>query len=217
MKSENNKSHEEKNKLENEQEIIINEYKNTINHEFIKNPNFKFKSVIINTNYAYGNNDSFEVYTSYKDNKLYIASPRNNSSYLDIFSLIDNKKIISLGHQRNIQSVKYFFNKKNQNEYFVVTNYENIYVRDISDNYKLKHIIDISDGNCLLIFLENNNDYIVASSKMTSYSKSTSKKIYSFNNCSFIRYIDNIEDEQIEYLLYWYNKIDNKNYFIQLA
>ena len=43
----------------------------------------------------------------------------------------------------------------------------------------------------------------------------TSTKIYSFSDCLLARYIDNTEDEQIEYLLYWYNQKDNKNYFIQ--
>ncbi len=77
--------------------------------------------------------------------------------------------------------------------------------------------INISDGNCLLIFLENNNDYIAASSKMRSCSIDESTKIYSFNDCSLVGYIDNTKDEQIEYLLYQYNQKDNKNYFIQLA
>jgi len=77
--------------------------------------------------------------------------------------------------------------------------------------------INISDGNCLLIFFENNNDYIVASSKMCSCRMNTSMKIYLFNDCSLVQYIDNTKDEQIEYLLYLYNQKDNKNYFIQLA
>ena len=210
--TETNKSHEEKNKSEDE-----HKNKKKINHKFIKNPNFKYYSDIIKTNYPYGDNDSFEIYTSYKDNKLHIASPRDNSKYLDIFSLIDNKKIVSLKHQEDIKGVKYFFNKKNNNEYLVVSNYYAIYIRDISDNYKLKYNINISDGNCLLIFLENKNDYIVSSSRMSSCSMDTSTRIYSFNDCSLVRYIDNTKKEQIEYLLYWYNQKDNKNYFIQLA
>ena len=210
--SETKKINEEKNKSENE-----HEYKKRTNHKYIKNPNFKSYSDIIKTNYPYGDNNSFEIYTSYKDNKLYIASPRDNSNYLDIFSLIDNKRIISLKHQRDIQGVKYFFNKKNNNEYLVASNYDVIYIRDISNNYKLMYEINILHGNCLLIFLENNNDYIVASSKMHSFSIDESTRIYSFSNCSLVRYIDNTKHEQIEYLIYWYNQKDNKNYFIQLA
>ena len=92
---------------------------------------------------------------------LYIASPLYNSNYLDIFYLIDNKKIISLKHQRDIQGVKYFFNKKNNNEYLVASNYDVIYIRDISNNYKLMYEINILHGNCLLIFLENNKMIIL--------------------------------------------------------
>lgn len=38
----------------------------------------------------------FEVYTSIKDNKIYIASPNYKENHLDIYSLLDNKKITSL-------------------------------------------------------------------------------------------------------------------------
>ena len=198
----------------------LREYMKNINHKFIKNPNFKYKSEIICTNYNWGNNDMFEIYTSYKDNKLYIASPNNENNNLDIFSLLDNKKIISLKNKttnKNI-SVKYFFNKKNNNEYLVsIDEWRNAYVWDISNNYQLKYKIDYNCHNCILIFLENNNDYIITSYRSCSNSESTSTKLYSFNDCSFIQYIDKTNDEQINYLLYWYNKMDNKNYIIQLA
>ena len=198
----------------------LREYMKNINHKFIKNPNFKYKSEIICTNYHWGNNDMFEIYTSYKDNKLYIASPNNENNNLDIFSLLDNKKIISLKNKRTNKniSVKYFFNKKNNNEYLVsIDEWRNAYVWDISNNYQLKYKIDYDCDNCILIFLENNNDYIITSYRSCSYSESTSTKLYSFNDCSFIQYIDKTNDEQINYLLYWYNKMDNKNYIIQLA
>ena len=61
-------------------------------------PNFKFKAEIIDTNIPFGENDNdmFEVYTSIKDNKIYIASPNYKENHLDIYSLLDNKKITSL-------------------------------------------------------------------------------------------------------------------------
>ena len=133
-----------KNKYINSENKKLNEYMKNMNHKFIKNPNFKYKSVIINTNYNWGNNDMFEIYTSYKDNKLYIASPNNESNKLDIFSLLDNKIIISLKNKKNNKniSVKYFFNKKNYNEYLVsIDEWSSSYVWDISNNYQLKYRI----------------------------------------------------------------------------
>jgi len=199
----------------------LSEYMKNINHEFIKNPNFKYKSEIICTNYPWGNNDMFEIYTSYKDNKLYIVSLNFENNNLDIFSLLDNKKIISLKNKKNLKniSVKYFFNKKNNNEYLVsIDEWYNAYVWDISNIYQLKYKFDdYSCSNCLLIFLENNNDYIITSFRSFSSSESAYTKLYSFNDCSFIQYIGKTNEEQIEYLLYWYNKKDNKNYIIQLA
>ena len=198
----------------------LSEYMKNMNHNFIKNPNFKYKSDIISTNFRWGNNDMFEIYTSYKDNKLYIASPNIESNNLDIFSLLDNKIIISLKNKKNNKStsVKYFFNNKNYNEYLVsIDEWKNVYVWDISNNYQLKHKIEYDCDNCILIFLENNNDYIITSQRARALYESTSTKLYSFNDCKFIHYIDKTNEEQINYLLYWYNKIDNKNYIIQLA
>jgi len=57
---------------ENEKEKL-KEYMKKINHNFIKNPNFKYKSEIINAYHSCRNNDIFDIYTSYKDMKLYIA------------------------------------------------------------------------------------------------------------------------------------------------
>ena len=209
------------NKSKHSENEKLSEYMKNINHEFIKNPNFKYKSEIICTNYPWGNNDMFEIYTSYKDNKLYIASLNFENNNLDIFSLFDNKKIISLKIKKNVKniSVKYFFNKKNNNEYLVsIDEWYNSYVWDISNNYQLKYKFDdYSCSNCLLIFLENNNDYIITSFRSFSSSESAYTKLYSFNDCSFIQYIGKTNEEQIEYLLYWYNKKDNKNYIIQLA
>ena len=92
----------------------MGEYFKKINHNFIENPNFKYKSEIINAYYSGRSNDIFEIYISYKDMKLYIASLNTDNYNLDIFSLLDNKKIISLQSKdrEKMESAKYFFNKK---------------------------------------------------------------------------------------------------------
>lgn len=180
-------------------------------------PNFKFKAEIIDTNTPFGNNDMFEVYTSIIDNKIYIASPNYKENYLDIYSLLDNKKITSLkDNNKSFDSVRYFVNYRNKKEYLVTgMNYDKINIWDITDNYKIKYKID--DDSCILIFIDNDQDYIITGTKYASKNKINSTKIYSFNNCSFIRYIENTNQEHIEYLLPWLNKKDQKYYIIQLA
>lgn len=182
-------------------------------------PNFKFKAEIIDTNIPFGenNNDMFEVYTSIKDNKIYIASPNYKENHLDIYSLLDNKKITSLkDNNRTIKSVWYFVNYRNKKEYLVSgVNYDKINIWDITDDYKINYKIE--DDSCILIFIDNDQDYIITITKYGSKHDINSTKIYSFNNCSFIRYIENTKKEHIQYLLPWLNKKDNKYYIIQLA
>jgi len=206
-------------KSKNEKEKLI-EYMKKINHKFIKNPNFKYKSKIINFNFIRRNNDIFEIYTSYKDMKLYIASPNKDNNNIDIFSLLDKKKIISL-ERKSIaknESIKYFFNKNNCNEYLVsIDEGKSAYIWDISNNYQFKYKINYNCSNCILIFLDKNNDYIITSQRSSSLLEFTSTTLYSFKDCSFIHYLDKTNEEQIYYLLYWYNNKDNKNYIIQLA
>ncbi len=73
--------------------------------------------------------------------------------------------------------------------------------------------------SCLLIFL-NNNNYIITS--IFNYSgdqdnDESATKIYSLNNGKFIKYINNTNNNEIFYLLSWYNKKDNKYYIIQFS
>ena len=134
---------------ESEKELKFNEYNKKINYKFIKEPqNLKYKYDITNTNIIYGYSDIFEIFISYKDNKEYIISPNINNNNLDIFTLIDNKKILSLqGHNNTIKTIRYFININNQNEYLIsadknkvvivwdITNYYNI-LYNINTNYE---------------------------------------------------------------------------------
>ena len=169
----------------------------------------------------------FEVFICYKDNKEYIISPNNNNYNLDIFNLLDNKKILSLeGHKNDIRTIRYFINKNNHkiNEYLISgDNSKIVIIWDITNNYNIKYQIDTKYGeeiySCLLIFPHNNNDnYIITSTfnKSDDNDKSATK-IYSLNNGQFIKYINNTNQNAIYYLLSWYNKKNNKYYIIQLA
>ena len=210
---------------------LTNDYYLKVNHEFVKEPqNLKYNYDITNTNSYYGINDIFEVFLSYKDSKEYLISPNFDNNNLDIFSLLENKKIKSLqGHSNKITFVRYFINNKTYDEYLISaeTNDNNkknmVIIWDISNNYDIKYKIDTNCNNsiysCLLLFPYNNiNNFIVIST--CSISKDIDKsatKIYLLNNCNFVKYIKNSNNEYIYYLLSWYNKINDKYYIIQLA
>lgn len=216
----------------NKKEIHINEdYLNKINYEFIKNPNLKYKLDICNTNDChFGENDIFEIFISYQDNKEYIASPNKNYCKLDIYALTENYKIFSLeGHTTHITTVRYFFNNKNCKEYLVsadmrgivivwdiINNYNKIFIN--KDEYDLVHY-NLNCYSCLLAFPDDDkNNYIIISIQHnTSHRDISSNKIYSLNDGKLIRDIKNAKDDIIYYLLLWKNKKDNNYYIIQLA
>jgi len=209
---------------------IINIYNKMNNkneyHNFENDPNnLKFKIDITNTNEDSGCNDIFEVFISYKDNKEYIISPNKDNYNLDIFTLLDNKIIKSLiGHKNHIRTVRYFLNNKDYNEYLISADENKIVIIwDITNNYNIKYQIntnyDSDIHSCLLVFPHNNNDnYIITSTDSTSNDNDKSAtKIYSLNSGNFIKYINNTNNNQINYLLSWTNKKNNKYYLIQSA
>ena len=170
-------------------------------------------------------NDIFEVFKSYEDNKEYIISPNYENHNLDIFMLLDNKKINSLsGHKDSVAVVRYFFNNKDSNEYLISADSNNlVIIWDITDNYSIKHKFNTYNNgeiySCLLIFPNNIEDnYIITSTSLISkINEDSATKIYSLENGKFIKYLDNTSNKRIYYLLSWYNKINNKYYIIQLA
>jgi len=195
------------------------------NYKFKKRPNLKYQLLITDNNYNGGANDIFEVFLSYKDNKEYIAFPNYHNSNIDIFILLENKKIISLKeHKYNIITIRYFINTKNNNEYLISAAHDKmVIIWDITNNYKIKYIINTQYrddiGGCLLVFpLNINENYIITSSKCINDNINISAtKIYSFNNGKYIKYIKNSNNNYICYLLSWYNKKNNKYYIIELA
>ena len=62
------------------------------------------------------------------------------------------------------------------------------------------------------------DNYIITSSYNESENNEDSAtKIYSFNDCKFIKYINNTNNNAIYYLLSWSNKKNNKYYIIQFS
>ena len=208
--------------------INHNEYLNKINYEFKNEPiNLKYKSDISYSNTNAGWNDMFEVFISYKDNKEYVISPNKESFNLDIYRLIDNKKIVSLrGHKNDIRTIRYFVNTKmnNYDEYLISGDDDMIViVWDIKNDYKILHKIETKYGDfiysCLLLFPHNiENNYIITS----TYSESdkmeqSATKIYSLSNGNFIKYIKYSNFNAVYYLLSWHNKKNNRYYIIQFS
>ena len=192
-----------------------------INQEFKKDPkNLKYKYDITEYCMGIGDSDIFEVYTSYKDNREYIAF--QNYLNIEIYSLLYNEKIISLeGHNNHIRTIRYFINKKKYSEYLITGGNESIIIIwDITNDYKIKYKIDtnfvgIIISNLLIFPINQNDDYIVTSSiAHPDYDKS-SIKIYSFNTGNFIRNINEGNNKSVYYLLEWQNKKDNNYYIIQ--
>ena len=203
------------------------EYEKKINYKFIKEPkNLKFKEDIITNNICWGWNDIFEVFISFQDNKEYLVSQNEKNYNIDIYGLIDNQLIKSLkGHKNKINSLRYFINDKNKNEYLVSgSSDKRVIIWDISNNYKLKYSINTKYGHdiysCLLIFPNNTyNNYIVTSSFNNSgNNENSATKIYLLNDeYKFIKYINKTNTKRIYYLLSWYNKKNNKYYIIQFT
>ena len=170
-------------------------------------------------------NDRFEIFTSYSDNKEYIVSPNIKNYNLDIFELLENKKILSLqGHKNIVRTIRYFINENNYNEYLISADDNKIVIIwDIVNNYNIKYTIDTKYGHniysCLLIFPTNANDnYVVTSSYNESDNiDKSATKIYSLNNKKFFKYIQNTNNKAIYYLLTWYNKKNSKYYIIQFS
>ena len=227
---------------------MSNNYSNTIVNEEEKKStpmNLKFKQDIVNTNTKGGLNDLFEVYTSPKDQTLYLVSPNKNNFNLDIITLNDNKIQLSLkGHLKKITHVRYFINEFNNKEYLISADESHIViVWDILDNYSIKYTIDTKYNDviysCLLVFVgenfDNSNDkennesnpnnnistegYIVTSTYgISEENENSGTKIFSMgNDAEFINYVPNTNNNSVYHLLSWFNKKNNKYYIIQFA
>ena len=86
----------------------------------------------------------------------------------------------------------------------------------IKSSIKLILIIKKDIYSCLLIFPHNNDEnYIITSTYCDNNESST--KIYSLNNGTFVKDINNSKNYKIWYLLSWHNKKEDKYYIIQLA
>ena len=98
--------------------------------------NLKYKLNITETNDFKGVNDIFEVFVS-----------KNINNYnLDVYTLLDNKKLLSLqGHKNRISTIRYFMDNMYNDEYLISADINGIVILwDIIKNYKIKYQINLS-------------------------------------------------------------------------
>ena len=198
-----------------------------MSYEFKKNPNFKYKCDIINNeddNDFYQNN-AFEVFICYRDNTEYIATKNGYNFKIDIFCLLKNKKKLSLsGHDNCITTIRYFINNNNKNEYLISADFNYfIIIWDVTNYYDIIYNFHPNGytGNiysCLLVFPYNSNDsYIITSTravKIKAYHKPETK-LYKLDTGEYIKSFSNTIYYRINYLLLWYDHINDEYYIIQ--
>jgi len=155
-----------------------------------------------------------------------------NNYNLDVYTLINNEKYISLkGHKNRISTIRYFIDSIfTDDEYIISADINGIVILwDIINNYSIKYKIDTYYNiyydlgsviySCILVFDKNNKDnYIITSINNTSkdiYKSGT--KIYSLNDGNFNKCIDKSNEIKVLYLLSWYNNKNNQYYIIQFG
>ena len=208
-------------KLKSKQNII--EYNNKINYKYIKEPNLKYKLKI---NYDY-KSTIFEIFTSYLDNTDYIAysDKSDDKKNLKIFYFYENKLKKKVSFEDPIEGIRYFINKNNYNEYLLIQSYFQVNILYITNNYINIFKYNRNCDDCLLVFPNENDIYFVYSYYHCGHTGYYSDEIEYYSNtyteaqllCSnkWLVY-SNVDFEERNLLLSWYNKKDNLYYIIKL-
>ena len=171
------------------------------------------------------NEELNEFILPYKTEFEKIKILRGSNIMINNGELLFDKKITALkGHKNTINTIKYFINRKNKNEYLISTDKNKIViVWDITNNYNNLYNINTNYGDniysCLLIFSNYDNyNFIVTSTKnISNDADKSSTKIYSLDDGKLIKYINNSNNYNIFYLLSWENKNNKKYYIIEFA
>ena len=191
-------------------------------NNFISNPNLKFREIVTKKYYSNGINDVFEIYKSH--NELYLASPNKDEYILDIITIKNCKLFRSLKCDQNfISIVKYFKNIKNNKEYLLSVDKNNIiFIWDINNHYSLFYKIEsrTSKGfisGVVIIFniidsLNNENNYIIF-----SFNCKIHTNIYSLDKRHKEKIIEKTNEYNTYYLIFWFNQKDKNNYALELS
>ena len=200
-----------------------------LNEMFAGNPaKLQYQFSITKTAGAKGVNNVFEIFTSVKDGQKYLASKSGNNHNINIFSLIDNKKILFMKYGDNattVTMVRYFCNYKLKKEYLISADTDKkVVIWDVSNNFALLRVIntEYQDANiysCYLFFDDFENNFLFTSCGLNKYKKNDTNytKMYSLKDGKFIKNIIDSNDNNTYFLLIWYNEIDKFNYLIELC
>ena len=208
--------------MDEENMIITN--KDNIIHEnnisFKEKPNLKYKENIVkDMNFSYWISETFDIYYP-KENitEPHLIYPINIGSQINIIRIKDKKLIKSLKGQENFfEIIKIFYNKENQHNYLVSSDWDKIvFIWDLDDNYKLLQTIRTQYSNYIYSFqLLFKYNYIITSTvglnDNTDYSK-----IFMLTDGKFFRNIANTNQIETLYSLIWEKNFD-EFYYIELC
>ena len=208
--------------LKNNEKIYLLKYKNYDN----KNPNIKFNSFIKYKNNNTLNNNIFEIYQSFQNNKFYIVIPNIIDFNIEVYYLnkteLEKYKILE-GQKYEISFLKYYINKKNE-EYLLSTDIlEQIYIWYISHDFNIIQIIKTNYifrmYSNILLFIENKN-YIITTcfpkeEDINNNNIDIYSRIYLLEKGHFIKNIKGSNLNSTFSVLHWYNKNDNNDYIIE--
>ena len=199
----------------NESQIIKN---NSVKQKIqFKNPVLKFNSILFHYQSKYHNYINYEIFRSIKDDKDYFIT--NEKNLLMVYLLRENKKIKILeGHKFDVNLIKYYFDEKDNKEYLMSRDDDrDVIIWDISKNYniysKQRILLYASSYACILFFpLYKEQNYFISS----LYSNNVEKiELYKLENRKVIGTFQTQSRNSVNYLLTWYNSINQKYYIIK--
>ena len=164
---------------------------------------------------------NFEIYVGIKDNEGYLIYQENNHDLI-VVRIIDNARIKNLvGHKSNIEVIKYYINKNNEKEEYILScDSENfVIIWDINDNFCKKYTFQekykdkIVDS--LILFKLFNKDYLLLCSSNLNNNNEFSKLYELKDKIPFVKDIYNSNKIKNKHLIPWlYN---NKYYIISIC
>ena len=194
----------------------LNQYKTSFGSIIYNSrPNLRFKENIVNNfKFVYWNFDNYDIYYKY-ENKFELFLVYGCNININIVRIEDKKLFKSLkGHKDIVINVKHFYNKNDNNNYLLATDYsKKVYIWDLNKYIQI-YKFDTgysTDILCFIILFYKN--YIITATEGTNYNDYT--KIYSFIDKTLIMKIIQTSKYETVYLLIWEYK--NKYYLIELC
>lgn len=191
-------------------------------------PNFFFKENIISyCDCTCGLNESFDVFKSIKNNKLYLIISNKNNNNIEIIDFISKKIIKTIEGNAKYIYLKYYLNPINNNEYLITADIKSIIkIINITDNYNIVSYINFPKEfqnswnflNCSIIFNiqigSKKLDILLVSSR-ARYREEYPTKIYNLSNGQFLKDINNTEKNKTRFIIPWYNEFNQQFYIIE--